>query len=240
MERTVHDWGSTMKNGNNVIKVTLIVDQLYSDIKDRIIRGQLKPDEKLSVRQLCEYYGVSDTPVKQALNRLVTEQFVDALPRRGMRVRCITKQEIHEAMEARRMIELFAVPHAIRAAREDRKFLENLERNLAKNEKLLQDIENLRHYSDKAMEELMVSQAFHRMLVNSTENSVIMDSYERIVNHQYVYYQHEKDKSNELIASLNEHRRIYECLKAGDEAATREAIVAHLQIREEDAASVVE
>ena len=93
MERTACDWGSTMKNGNNVIKVTLIVDQLYSDIKDRIIRGQLKPDEKLSVRQLCEYYGVSDTPVKQALNRLVTEGFVDALPRRGMRVRCITKQE---------------------------------------------------------------------------------------------------------------------------------------------------
>lgn len=229
-----------MKNGTNMIKVTLIVDQLYSDIKDRIIRGQLKPDEKLSVRQLCEYYGVSDTPVKQALNRLVTEQFVDALPRRGMRVRCITKQEIHEAIEARRMIELFAVPYAIRAAAADQKFLEALEKNLAKNEKLLRDLESLRHYSEKALEELMVSQEFHRILVGSIQNSVIADSYERIVNHQYVYYQYEKDKSNELLASVREHRRIYECLKAGDEAGTKDAILAHLQIREEDASAVIE
>ena len=111
-----------MNEGANVIQTTLIVDQLYSDIKDRIIRGQLKPDEKLSVRTLCEYYGVSDTPIKQALNRLVTERFVDALPRRGMRVRCITKQDLHEAMEARQMIELFAVPYAIEKAKNDPDF----------------------------------------------------------------------------------------------------------------------
>ena len=84
-----------MNEGAKAIQATLIVDQLYSDIKDRIIRGQLKPDEKLGVRALSEYYGVSDTPIKQALNRLVTERFVDALPRRGMRVRCIAKKDIH-------------------------------------------------------------------------------------------------------------------------------------------------
>ena len=44
-----------MNEGAKAIQVTLIVDQLYSDIKNRIIRGQLKPNEKLSVRTLCEY-----------------------------------------------------------------------------------------------------------------------------------------------------------------------------------------
>lgn len=229
-----------MNEGANVIQMTLIVDQLYSDIKDRIIRGQLKPDEKLSVRTLCEYYGVSDTPIKQALNRLVTERFVDALPRRGMRVRCITKQDLHEAMEARQMIELFAVPYAIEKAKNDPDFLRKLEENLAENERLLQDPEELSHYSEKAMEELMVSQEFHRILVKAVGNSVIMESYQNIVNHQYVYYQHEKDKRDQLVASFREHRNIYICLKAGDEKATREAVIAHLKIREEDASSVME
>lgn len=229
-----------MREGTNVIQTTLIVDQLYSDIKDRIIRGQLKPDEKLSVRSLCEYYGVSDTPIKQALNRLVTERFVDALPRRGMRVRCITKQDIHEAMEARQMIELFAVPYVIKKGKEDPEIFEKLEKNLDRNERLLENIGDLNHYSEKAAEEMAVSQEFHRILVKAIGNAVILESYQNIINHQYVYYQHEKDKSNVLVASLNEHKKICACLKAGEEAAAREAILAHLKIREEDAASAME
>lgn len=229
-----------MHEGANVIRTTLIVDQLYSDIKERIIRGQLKPDEKLSVRSLCEYYGVSDTPIKQALNRLVTERFVDALPRRGMRVRCITKQDIHEAMEARQMIELFAVPYVIKKGKEDPEIFEKLEKNLDRNERLLENIGDLSHYSEKAAEEMAVSQEFHRILVKAIGNAVILESYQNIINHQYVYYQHEKDKSNALVASLNEHKKIYACLKAGEEAAAREAILAHLKIREEDAASAME
>ena len=229
-----------MNEGAKAIQATLIVDQLYSDIKDRIIRGQLKPDEKLGVRALSEYYGVSDTPIKQALNRLVTERFVDALPRRGMRVRCIAKKDIHEAMEARQMIELFAVPYAIARAEADPAFLEKLEENLRENERLLQDIEDVSHYSEKAMEELLVSQEFHRILVKAIGNAVILESYQNIINHQYVYYQHNKDKREGLMASLGEHKRIYQGLKAGDEAATRAAILAHLKLREEEAAGVVE
>ena len=228
-----------MNEGVKAIQVTLIVDQLYSDIKDRIIRGQLKPDEKLSVRSLCEYYGVSDTPIKQALNRLVTERFVDALPRRGMRVRCITKKDIHEAMEARRMIELFAVPYAIQKVKEDPEFLRQLEANLAEDERLLRDPEVLGGYSEKDLKEMAVSQEFHRILVKSIGNSVILDSYQNILNHQYVYYQHEQDKKRQILASLEEHRRIFACLMSGEENAVREAILAHLKIREKDASSVI-
>ena len=228
-----------MNEGVKAIQVTLIVDQLYSDIKDRIIRGQLKPDEKLSVRSLCEYYGVSDTPIKQALNRLVTERFVDALPRRGMRVRCITKKDIHEAMEARRMIELFAVPYAIQKVKEDPEFLRQLEANLAEDERLLRDPEVLGGYSEKDLKEMAVSQEFHRILVKSIGNSVILDSYQNILNHQYVYYQHEQDKKRQILASLEEHRRIFACLRSGEENAVREAILAHLKIREKDASSVI-
>ncbi|MBE6942457.1 MAG: GntR family transcriptional regulator [Ruminococcaceae bacterium] len=219
---------------------TLIVDQLYCDIKNRIIQGQLEPDRKLSVRELCEYYNVSDTPVKQALNRLVSERFVTSLPRRGMRVRCITKLDIHESIEARKMVELFAIPFAITKASSDPAFLASLEANLQKNEKLLTEMGDLRRYPEKALEELAVSLTFHRIYVSCIENSIILESYHNSINHQYVYYHHQKDKSRALVASLNEHKRIFECLKAGDEAATREAILNHLTVREKDATSAID
>lgn len=219
---------------------TLMVDQLYFDIKNRIIQGQLEPDKKLSVRELCEYYNVSDTPVKQALNRLVSERFVTSLPRRGMRVRCITKLDVHESIEARKMVELFAIPFAITKAASDPTFLAALEANLLKNEQLLDELDDLRRYPEKAMEELAVSLAFHRIYVGCIKNSIILESYHNIVNHQYVYYQNQKDKSRALRASLNEHRQIFNCLKAGDEAATREAILHHLTVREKDATSAID
>lgn len=219
---------------------TLIVDQLYYDIKNRIIQGHLEPDRKLSVRELCEYYNVSDTPVKQALNRLVSERFVVALPRRGMRVRCITKLDIHESIEARKMVELFAIPFAISKAASDPAFLASLEANLQKNEQLLLEMGDLRRYSEQAMEELAVSLAFHRLFVGCIDNSIILESYHNIVNHQYVYYQHHKDKSRALLASLNEHKQIFDCLKAGDEAALTEAILRHLTVRERDATSAID
>lgn len=224
----------------SLIQPTLVVDQLYSGIKDRIIQGQLQADQKLSVRELCEYYGVSDTPVKQALNRLVAERFVTALPRRGMRVRCITKQDIHESIEARMMVELFAVPYAIARAKKDHGFLAALEDNLKKNELFLQNPDSLSHYSEQAMAELSNSLAFHQLIVNCIENSIILDAYQNILNHQYVYYQRQKDKSGQLVASLNEHKQIFDCLKAGDEAAAREAIIRHLTIRGQDASSVID
>ena len=224
----------------NLSQPALLVDQLYCDIKNRIIQGQLQPDQKLSVRELCEYYAVSDTPVKQALNRLVSERFVISLPRRGMRVRCITKQDIHESIEARKMVELFAVPYAIAKARSDANFLKALENNLQKNQQLLQESGDLHHYSEKAMEELAISLSFHRIFVGCIENSLILESYHNIVNHQYVYYQHQKDKSRALQASLDEHWQIFNCLKTGDENATRDAILRHLTIREQEAASAID
>ena len=219
---------------------TLIVDQIHADIKERIIQGCLKPDQKLSVRELCEYYNVSDTPIKQALNRLVSERFVTSLPRRGMRVRCITKRDIHESIEARKMVELFAIPFAIAKASSDPDFLRALEANLQQDEQLLLELENAGHYSEKAMEELSVSLEFHRLFVSCVENSIILESYHNIVNHQHVYYQHRKDKSRAMAASLNEHKQIFACLKAGDETALRASILNHLTVREKDATSVID
>jgi len=229
-----------MPKESQIIQKTLIVDQVYQDIKNRIICGELKPKEKLSVRQLCEYYDISDTPIKQALNRLVSERLVDALPRRGMRVCCITKQDIHEAIEARMMIELYAIPYAIQSVQKDDTILESLKENIEKDEKLIQSLDNINHYSEKAMEELQVSQEFHLILVKCIQNSVILNAYLNIINHQYVYYQYGKDKSLEIIASLNEHKEIYSYLKAGDAEGMRRAIIEHLNVREKDATSVMD
>ena len=219
------------------IESTPLVDQVYKDIKKRILTGDLEPDAKLNIRCLCEDYSVSDTPLKQALNRLVTDRLVIALPRRGMRVSKCTPKDIHEAIETRIMIETFAVPAAIKAVRKGEPILEKLEQNLIEDRALIQKT-NVSSYSEDSQKELELSQDFHLIIVRSLNNSIITESYSNITNHRYVYYQNRTNKTNQVLASVNEHQQIYERLKAGDEEGMKASIIAHLKAREYDVSSL--
>lgn len=219
------------------LKNTPLVDQVYCDIKRRIITGDLGPDEKLNVRSLCEYYEVSDTPLKQAMNRLVSEKLIVAYPRRGMRVMNFTSKDIHEAIEARIMIETYAVPAAIRASKVSNDIIRMLEENVTEDERLIRE-NDISAYSDITQKELETSLEFHLIIVRSLNNSTITNVYTNIMNHRYVYYQSGSNKTHQALASVIEHRQILERLKAGDEEGMKAAIIAHLKAREYDVASV--
>lgn len=216
-----------------IIKSELIVDQLYEDIKRRIIEGELPPDTRLSTRMLCEYYNVSDTPLKQALNRLVSENLVSALPRRGMWVRAFSEKDIHEAIEARIMIESFAIKSALKEA-EEGTLIEKLEKNIKEDEELINQIDTFLSYSSKAQQEQTISQEFHMIFVQSLHNETILKAYSNIINHRYLYYQFGKDKREQAKASLEEHKSILQCLKEGDEDKLKASIISHLEKREYD------
>lgn len=225
---------SIMSQDPIVINNPLIVDQVYKDIKRRIIKGELLPDSKLSIRVLCEYYKISDTPLKQALNRLISEHLVLSIPRRGMQVSSFSQKDIHEAIEARTMIELFAVPAAIASVKKSNHLIELLEENIAEDEKLINEVNDLSSYTEFAQRELEVSQGFHLLIVKNLNNKTITNIYLNILNHRYLYYQIGKDKTAQAIASLSEHKMILDRLKSGDEDGVMNAIRLHLKAREDD------
>lgn len=219
------------------IRFTPLVDQVYADIKRRIVTGDIEPNDKLNVRALCEYYSISDTPLKQALNRLVSEKLVVAIPRCGMRVAKFSSKDIHDAIEARIMIETFAVPAAIKAAKTDTSIIASLEKNLQEDETLIRST-NVSSYSDDSQREIELSQEFHMIIVRSLNNRTISDAYTNITSHRYVYYQSGSAKTAQALASVNEHRQIFERMKAGDEEGMKASIIAHLKAREYDVSTV--
>lgn len=221
------------------LEFTPLVDQVYKDLKKRILTGDLKADTKLVIRDLCEYYKISDTPLKQALNRLVSEKMVIAYPRCGMRVVRMTSKDIHEATEARIMIETYAVHAAIEASAKDPSIISALEQNLAEDECLMRE-HDISSYSEASLRELELSQNFHLIIVRTLKNDTIAEAYVNIYNHRYVYYQNRKDKKEQALASLEEHRKILDCLKAGDEEGMKAAIISHLKTREYDVSTVSE
>jgi len=81
----------------------------YSQIKNLILSNEVMPGQKLRHQHLSERLGVSRTPVREALTRLVQEGHVSFLPNRGFTCKEIRMQEAEELYDLREAMEAFAV-----------------------------------------------------------------------------------------------------------------------------------
>ena len=87
--------------------------RVYNEIKNLILCNEIMPGQKLHHQQLSERLGVSRTPVREALTRLVQEGYVVFLPNRGFTCKEIRMQEAEELYDLREALEAFAVQKAI-------------------------------------------------------------------------------------------------------------------------------
>ncbi len=90
-------------------------DKIAEDLEQAIVMGQIATGERLDETTLAERYGVSRTPIREALQRLASSGLVDSKPRRGVFVRNLGPVELIEMFEA--MAELEATCGRLAAGR---------------------------------------------------------------------------------------------------------------------------
>jgi DNA-binding GntR family transcriptional regulator len=103
----------------------LLRDKIYDSIMKDILKGVFKPGEQLSVKQLADKYGVSASPIREALNALKKDRMVEVIPRMGFFVSRVTLREIQETYELRIILEGASAEMA--ASRITEKELQHLE-----------------------------------------------------------------------------------------------------------------
>lgn len=203
---------------------TLLVDLACDEIKDDILNKRLVPGQKIIVRELSERYNISVTPIKQALNRLVSEGIVESIPRRGMIVRQLSVKDITDSLETRRMIEMYSIPFVLKYSAQDSAFLEQLEENITLHAESIMPA-----YETKNFVKLhKIDFDFHTMLVSTMQNDRIMDIYRNLGTHCIITYLYGKKVLNRTLCSLEEHKAICEAIKAGDQDALSKAITTHI------------
>ena len=158
-----------------------LVDTIYDVIKKEIAASHLKPGEKLNSRVLAERYQVSETPIKQALNRLITEGLVESIPRKGMRVRMISWAEIDEILELRLMLDLFFVSDVIKNLRENPELTEQLNNTILCQTACLDLIEDADYYN-RTYE---LDNRFHELYIASSGNSKALEVFHNLNSHVY-------------------------------------------------------
>ena len=77
----------------------------YASIRDEILSGALRPDERLTEVTLADRLGISRTPVREAVKRLLIEGFLTRAPGEGLRVTGLSADEVQQVFRIRMLLE---------------------------------------------------------------------------------------------------------------------------------------
>ena len=189
-------------------------DQVYETLRQRILTRDPGPGAKLSLHELAAELGVSRSPVHHALTRLVSEGLLSVKARRGYYVTPVNAHALVEGYEVRLALELHAADVAVDTASDEQ-------------------VAELRRLHEATVDAISheewdaANAAFHEAQVDLAGNGLLSRFYRELsVNlMMQVIRGGRLEKSEEL---TREHTRIVEAFDAGDVAAAKEAIAAHI------------
>lgn len=171
-----------------------MIDKIYSEIKNRIINLELKFNQKIYIQKISQEFSVSQTPIRDALNNLVKDDLVIVKPRVGYFIIKLTKKDLCEICEVRKMIECFALENCINL--NYKKFKKYYEKALKLKGKLSK-YENYEKYNT-------LDRAIHLSIIEESKNEQLIKIFTRI--YPFVQISQNLDRSGEK--SLNEIKNI--------------------------------
>lgn len=179
---------------------------IYAAIREMITNGKYKPDEIFNSVELAKKFGVSRTPVTEAVKMLEAKGFVTVLPGVGFKIRKPSIMEILELLEIRGALELLAIRRAVQlCCQQD---VEHLEAILLKVQNSLKT-GNMEEY-------LRLNDDFHFALYD-------LSKYERLIQLQRDFWDWEAwyanvlyDNPYDIQVLLDDHFKIVQCLKDKD------------------------
>lgn len=206
----------------NVDEFLPLRDVVFNTLRNAILTGELEPGQRLMEIKLADKLGVSRTPIREAIRKLELEGLVVMTPRKSAEVARITREDLKDVLEVRRVLECLAVELACEKINQDT--VKELE-------------ENLQHFQlaikDNDIKEIAVTDvAFHEVIYRATENRRLIQILNNLREQMYRYrFEYIKDKdTREILAK--EHRKIIDALANRDKEAGKEAILAHIDKQE--------
>jgi len=195
-----------------------IHEQILPHIRRDIVEGRWAPGERLPEPLLCKDFGVSRTPLRDALKILESEGLVELVPHVGAVVTDPTVPDVAEKMEVLAALEQLAAERL--AATRPAAALAEIRRLHAGMKKAAAARDPATYYR--------LNDEFHRAIVVGSGNKTLMAMHERLMSHVH-RARHRANEYERLSEDAAEHHdRIVRHLLAGDATAAARAIREHL------------
>jgi DNA-binding GntR family transcriptional regulator len=195
-----------------------LTDQVYGTLKEEILRVHRAPGEILAEPELAAQFGISKTPIREALRLLVQDGWVRVLPRKGYLIRPLGLDDVREVFSLRQMLEpAMAAEAARRATARDIERLSELLRGQAE--------------ADGVIEQALLSaRLFHLALAGIAGNTrgvrllaALLDEVKRLH-----YLMPDLESHITSTVEIEAHREIAAAIAAQDPDRARELVAAHL------------
>lgn len=200
-------------------KIQTVTEQIYQEIRKEILSKTMPPGEKLTIKMLNERYGVSSSPIREALARLQQDGLIDYKPNVGMSVIQLTNRDMDELFEFMSELDVIALRAAMKSGRSEELVakLSTLQQQAAA---FLEDTEMWNKLTD----------AFHLALYEFADNSRLTDAADK-VRSQFTIFTHsyrEDKRARESI--LAGHKCILDAISSGDTAHAEQLMREHVYL----------
>lgn len=193
--------------------------EAYEQLKRRILHCDLAPGEELREAALAESTGFGRTPIREALRRLVQEDFVEVRPRQGYRVAPITLASVHDVFELRLLLEPAAVELAIRRA--PREAITALH-DLAHAQYV--------HGNQESYERFIVDNLnLHVRIAEIAGNQRLAHMLRSLLEEMQRLFFVSLDARDSSIEQMHEHHALYDAMLAGDVDTARRIVVDQIE-----------
>ncbi|WP_434598635.1 GntR family transcriptional regulator [Streptomyces sp. A5-4] len=193
-------------------------DQVAHALRAALIAGELRPGMIYSAPALAAEFGVSATPVREAMLDLAREGLVEAVRNKGFRITELTEQDLDDFTELRAMIEVPTVGRIARLARPEQ--LEVL-RPIA-----LEIVEAARNHD--ILGYLEADRRFHLGLLALAGNRRLVEEVGNLRKRSRLFGLNRLAETGQLTASAEEHIELLDLLVAGDAEGAEACMLAHM------------
>lgn len=194
-------------------------DRIASLIRDSILKGQLKPGERLMEVDVASSLGISRTPLREAFLQLESEGFVKVIPRKGAIVSETSPNDAEETYEIKGALEALAAKLATNKITKE------------KIEELTQLNEKMRKISQSKQKDysefLKLNSAFHRIINESSGNQKLIKMIENLRYQTFRYNFIFLSLISHLKESVNEHEKIINALKKKNSELVEKLVQKH-------------
>lgn len=194
-------------------------DVVFNTLRQAILKGELKPGERLMEIALAERLGVSRTPIREAMRKLELEGLVVMIPRRGAQVANITEKDLNDVLEVRIALENIAIQKACTCMTEEdmgRLWVaaKEFERTMAEG-----DLVRLAE-ADVAFHEIIYKSSDNRRLIQ-----VLNNLREQIYRYRVEYLKEEETRK----VLVKEHDELTRAVKDRDVSRAQEISFRHIE-----------
>lgn len=198
-------------------------DQIANTLEQLVFSGEFQDGDRLDEVKLAEQFHVSRTPIREALQVLVTSGMAEQIPRRGVFIKQPGPVELMEMFET--MAEIEAVCGRLAATRMTEQDLERLNAANEACQTAAQDGDYDRYYAE--------NEKFHQIIYRGAANGYLEKQALQLQNRLRAYRKIQLRFRGRLDQSMNEHAEILKALEDSDQEAASKTLRSHVAVQGE-------